>query len=292
MKRHLFGLMLWLLLCGRALAADAVETAHLSVHDATGSLGWERLVALAEREEAGLAAVRGLWGLEGEEARAGGRGKIRVVYDQPQRGQCTSTFFLGLGGQRTLRVFGCPEAPLMLAHKMTSALMPQPDKLIRNMLGEISEQRLGRAASFPACGQDADDWVRAFEASGLRIPLADLGPDHGSWGMRDEGGGRLIALDRLRQLRAYAEAGSFARYLAREHGLEGLKRLQWRTLESDQRPWAEVFGADLPELERRWLESLKGGDVDAARVERLARILMGVGGDPCERARKVAGATQ
>lgn len=288
MKRPLFGVMLWLLLCGRALAADAVETAHLSVHDATGNLGWERLAELAEREEAGLAAVRGLWGLEDVE----GRGRIRVIYDHPQRGQCTSTFFLGAGGQRMLRVFGCPEAPLMLAHKMTSALMLQPDKLIRNMLGEISEQRLGRAASFPACGQDADDWVRAFEASGQRIPLSELGPDHGSWGMRDEGGGRLVAFDRLRQLRAYAEAGSFSKFLAREHGLNALKRLQRRTQETGTRPWAEVFGADLPELERRWLEALKAGDVDASRVERLARILVGVGGDPCERARKAAGATQ
>lgn len=290
MKRILFGVILWTLLCGRALAADAVETAHLSVHDATGNLGWERLVALAEREEAGLAAVRALWGLEDGEGRAGVRGKIRVLYDQPLRGQCTSTFFQGAGGQRVLRVFGCPGAPLMLAHKMTSALMPQPDKLIRNMLGEISEQRLGSAASFPACGQDADDWVRAAQRAGLRIPLAELGPDHGSWGMRDEGGGRLVALDRQRQLRAYAETGSFARYLAREHGLEGLKRLQMRTLESGSRPWAEVFGADLPELERRWLQSLKGGADDEARatkVERLARILGGVGGDPCERARRM-----
>lgn len=287
MKRLLFGVVLWVLFSGQALAADSVETAHLSVHDATGSLGWERLAALAEREEAGLAAVRGLWGLEEGE----GRGKIRVIYDHSQRGQCTSTSFLGPGGQRMVRVFGCPQAPLMLAHKMTSALMPQPDKLVRNMLGEISEQRLGSAASFPACGQDADDWVRAALRAGLFLPLSELGPDHGSWGMRDEGGGRLIALDRLRQLRAYAEAGSFAKFLVREHGLDALKRMQRRTLESGSRPWEEVFGADLPELERRWLESLKGGAVVESRVERLARILH-MPGDPCARARKVAGATQ
>lgn len=273
-------------------ADTMVETAHLSVHDATGTLGWERLTALAERVEQVLAGVRDAWGLD---AQVENRGKIRVLYDEPLRGHCTATFFqpggAAPGRPRTLRVFGCAEAPLMLAHKMTSALMPQPDKLLRNMWGALSEGWVGDPASFPACGQDVDDWARAFGRGGMLIPLAELGPDHQSWGMRDEGGGRLVAFDRHRQQRAYAEAASFARYLAAKHGLEALKRLQRLSHTRGGRPWREALGADLDELEARWLESLRGGS--AGREERVGLLvrMMNAGpgpgsGDPCARARK------
>jgi hypothetical protein len=49
MNRHLLAMLMWLLVCGQALAAEAVETAHLSVYDATGNLGWERLAELEWR---------------------------------------------------------------------------------------------------------------------------------------------------------------------------------------------------------------------------------------------------
>lgn len=279
----------WLLLAAPAQAAEtAAETvaqsAHVQLRDATGGLDGERLAALAAHAEAVLAAVAALWGLDA--AQVGGQGGIRVQYDEPLRGQCTSTFFQGAGGQRMLRVFGCAEAPFMLAHKLTSALMPQPDKLLRNMWGALSEGWVGNPASFPACGQDVDDWARAFGRSGSLIPLSELGPDHASWGMRDEGGGRLTAFDRPRQHRAYAQAASFARYLAAAHGLEALKRLQRLSHTRGGRPWREALGADLDELEARWLESLREGSAGREeKVGRLVRILMGPG-DACARARK------
>lgn len=282
----------WLLLCGTAQAAETqLETEHLSVQDTTGALGEARLSAFAARVEASLAAVLELWRLD---AQAPSQGKIRVLYDEPLRGQCTATFFqpggLASGKPRSVRVFGCAEAPLMLAHKLTSALMPQPDKLLRNMLGALSEERVGDPASFPACGQDADDWVRAAGRSGMRIPLAELGPDHESWGMRDEGNGRLRPSDRQRQQRAYAEAASFANYLAATYGLDALLRLQRLSHSSGARPWREALGADLDELEARWLESLREGSTGREeQVGRLVRILNAGPGDPCERARRAAG---
>ncbi|SNR97262.1 hypothetical protein SAMN04488503_2120 [Humidesulfovibrio mexicanus] len=277
------------LLFGLAHAAEAqLETEHLRVQDTTCSLGEQRLSDFAERAEASLGAVLALWGLD---AQVSSQGKIRVLYDEPLRGQCTATFFQPggrvPGGARSLRVFGCAEAPLMLAHKLTSALMPQPDKLLRNMAGALSEQRVGDPMSFPACGQDVDDWVRAAVRSGTRIPLAELGPGHASWGMRDEGGGRLRSFDRQRQLRAYAEAASFAKYLADTYGLEALKRLQRLSHTSGARPWREALGADLDELEARWLDSLREGSAGREeRVGRLVRVLNAGVGDPCERARR------
>ncbi len=272
---------------GEAQAAgSAVETRHLLVSDATGKLPDAQLKALAEQAQATLERMLELWGCE---AQTESLGKILLIYDEPLRGHCTSICSVG-GRQaaRSVRVFGCAEAPLMMAHKLTNALMPQPDKLLRNMMGAISEQRVGNPASFPACGQDVDDWVRSFVRSGTLLPLSQLGPDHESWGMRDAGGGRLMAFDRYRQQRAYAETGSFAGYLAAAYGLEGLKRLT-RLSRMQARPWREALGADLAELEARWLESLKAGG--AGREEqagRLVRVMNAGAGDPCARARRVA----
>lgn len=297
--------LLWLMLCGAGLSGiglgaavgATLETEHLRVEDATGALDQEKLAGFGALVESRLAAVAEFWGVD---PRTHSLGKIRVLYDAPLRGQCTATFFQsGLrasgqsqGGQmRTLRVFGCVEAPLMLSHKLTSALMPQPDKLLRNMWGALSEEHVGVARSFPACGQDVDDWVRAAARGGGLIPLSQLGPEHESWGMRDEGGGRLAPFDRQRQQRAYAEAASFARYLAGAYGLDALKRLQRLSHTSGARPWREALGADLDELEAGWLRSLRAGSAGREeRVGRLVRILTSGPGDPCERARRMAGA--
>ncbi len=298
------GLFLVGLAAGRAQAAGAVtgatiETRHLLVSDATGRLPDAQLQALAGHAQDVLERMLELWGVE---ARTESLGKIRLIYDEPLRGHCTSICYVGGqgggsqgGGKqgRAVRVFGCAQAPLMLAHKFTAALMPQPDKLLRNMLGAISELRLGNPASFPICNQDVDDWVRSFARSGTLIPLGQLGPDHESWGMREAGGGRLMAFDRMRQQRAYAEAGSFARYLAATHGLNSLKRLT-RLSRTQARPWREAFeGADLGELEARWLESVNAGgagrEEQAGRLVRVMSAGAGPGaGDPCARARQMA----
>jgi len=288
-----------LLLAGLSHAAGAsIETPHLIVSDATGKLPDGQLKALAEHAQATLERMLELWGCD---AQTESLGKILLIYDEPLRGHCTSICSVGgqgggraggpAGGKptRSVRVFGCAEAPLMVAHKLTNALMPQPDKLLRNMMGAISELRVGNPASFPACNQDVDDWVRSFVRSGTLLPLSQLGPDHESWGMRDAGGGRLMAFDRHRQQRAYAEAGSFARYLAAAYGLDGLKRLT-RLSRMQTRPWREALGADLGELEARWLESVQAGG--AGREEqagRLVRVMNAGPGDPCARARQVAG---
>jgi hypothetical protein len=54
----------------------------------------------------------------------------------------------------------------MMAHKRTSAVFPQRDKLISNMMGILAEAQVGSAMTFPMCGFDSDDWVPAFARQG------------------------------------------------------------------------------------------------------------------------------
>lgn len=138
-----------------------------------------------------------------------------MVLDAPRRDVYSCVFFWETSGSRRTRVvqvFGTEGSPQMPAHKLTSAVFPNWDKLIRNIMGTLAEERVGNPLTFPACGLDDDDWVLALRRSGAYLPLRDLGPDHESWGMGDSGGGKLVIHDRDRQHRAYAEAGSFGAY--------------------------------------------------------------------------------
>ena len=87
------------------------------------------------------------------------------------------------------------------------------------------------------------------------IPLSELGPDQESWGMKDGGGGRLVILDKPRQHKAYAEAGSFGAYLFSAFGSHKIKEFH-RISHQRERPWQEVFGKGLEELEAHWIQTL------------------------------------
>lgn len=249
-----------LLLTGAAQAAGtAVETRDLVVSDGTGNMPDARLKDLAGQAQGMFERVLSFWSAD---SGAGRFGKIRVIFDMPRRGGSSCVLYWeGRGPERVraVRVFGFEEPLQMLAHKLTSAVFPQQDKLIRNMLGILAEEQLGNPLTFPRCGYGSDDWVLALLKAGTYVPLGELGPDHESWGMRDAGGGRLMVLDRARQHRAYAEAGSFGRNLFQTYGLGKILRLQ-RLSQEIKRPWQEVFGLGLPQLEAQWLAALKAGE--------------------------------
>jgi len=63
---------------------------------------------------------------------------------------------------RVVRVFGVGNEPQMVHHKLTHAVFPTPDKLIRNMMGIPMEARFGNPLTFPMCGGRADDWALAL----------------------------------------------------------------------------------------------------------------------------------
>lgn len=112
-----------------------VETSHLIVSDATGNLSIEQLKQRADNAQETLNKIIAFWSADPEIARLG---KIRVIFDVPRRDVYSSVFYWGKNGDektRIVRVFGIDEAPQMMAHKLTSAIFPQKDKLIRNMMG-------------------------------------------------------------------------------------------------------------------------------------------------------------
>jgi hypothetical protein len=174
----------------------------------------------------------------------------------------------------------------MLAHKLTSAVFPQKDKLIRNMMGIVTEAQVGNPLTFPMCGLTSAAWVLALRETGGFIPLGELGPDHASWGMEDAGGGKLSVHDEERQHAAYAEAGSFATYVVETYGVGKLKQVQRRSQDAE-RPFKEVFGADLAELEARWLAWVKAGRASDEDVARAVKLLEKDPADACAEAQKL-----
>ena len=178
---------------------------------------------------------------------------VRQVHRVPS----TFFFFRPENGRRVkvVRVYGGGEEPHQLAHKLTSALFPHPDKLVRNMMGEASEKRFGNPISFPMCGYAVDDWVAAFIRTDSYIPLAGIGTSHESWGMEIVNNVPVVK-DRKKQHASYAEAGSFGQFLLETFGPGKMKEFYRRTQLSN-RPWREVFGSPLEELEQRWLDKVK-----------------------------------
>jgi hypothetical protein len=233
-----------------------VETSHLIVSDATGSFSNEQLKQRADHAQETLNKIIAFWSADPGITRFG---KIRIVFDVPRRDVYSSVFYWDRKGDqkiRIVRVFGTDGAPQMMVHKLTSAVFPQKDKLIRNMMGILTEAQVGNPLTFPMCGFSSDEWVLALLETKSYIPLNDLGPDHESWGMKDMGGGKLVILDKAKQHKAYAETGSFGNYMFQIYGINKIKQFQRLSQEKD-RPWRDVFGISLPELEVNWLKTLR-----------------------------------
>ncbi len=237
-------------------AGVTFETAHLIVNDGTDILSPEQLKALAEQAQATLENILGFWSVDPGIDRFG---KIRVIFERPRRDVYSSVFYWDTkGGKKTrvVGVFGTDEKPQMMAHKLTSAIFPQRDKLIRNMMGILTEEQVGNPLTFPMCGYSSDDWVLAILKAKSYIPIDELGPDHESWGMKDEGKGRLKITDKAKQHKGYAEAGSFGTYLFQTYGINKMKQFHRLSHEKD-RPWQDVFRVGIKELEANWINALK-----------------------------------
>jgi hypothetical protein len=265
-----------------------IETSHLIVSDATGNLSREQLKRLAEQAQETLNRILAFWSVD---PGIGRFGKIRIFFDLPRREVYSSVFYWDKKeGQRIriVRVFGTNGAPQMMAHKLTSAVFPQKDKLIRNMMGILTEAQVGNSLTFPMCGFGSDVWVLALLKTNSYIPLKDLGPDHESWGMKDAGGGKLSIHDKAKQHKAYAETGSFANYLFQTYGINKIKQFH-RLSRETARPWEDVFGIGMQELEANWLETLRGNE--KTREEDVSIVLELIERNPgtaCAEAQKLA----
>lgn len=270
----------------------SVETRCLVASDATGQMSDAELKDQAEQAQATLERVLEFWSVDAGIAQFG---KIRIIFDQPRRENYSCVFYWErgpLGRVRAIRVFGHQGGTQMLAHKLTSAIFPQPDKLIRNAMGILAETHVGSPRTFPRCGFSADDWVLALLRMDAFLPLKDLGPDHESWGMADGGNGRLMVLDRGRQHRAYAEAGSFGLYLYTRYGLDKIKEFH-RLSGQGARPAQEVFGLGVDELERNWLAVLRQSEKsNDANIAAVLRLFQGNPRTACVMAQRVSAGTR
>lgn len=246
-----------LLIAGLLQASSTIiETKHLIVSDATGKLTNDKIKILADQAQAMLERILAFWAADSGMDRWG---KIRVVFDLPRRDVYSSVFYWEEKDGKRIRIvraFKSEGSPQMMAHKLTSAVFPQKDKLIRNMMGILTEAQIGNPLTFPMCGFSSDEWVQALQATKSYIPLNELGPDHESWGMKDAGDGNLTIFDKTKQHKAYAETGSFGNYLFKTYGMEKIKLLQRLSQEKD-RPWTDAFGINLRELEANWLKHLQ-----------------------------------
>lgn len=188
---------------------------------------------------------------------------------------------------RVVGVFGTDGSPQMMAHKLTSAIFPQKDKLIRNLMGILAEAQVGNPLTFPMCGFSSDDWVLALLKTKSYIPLNELGPDHESWGMKDAGGGRLSIHDKAKQHKAYAETGSFGNFLFQAYGVSKIKQFHRLSGEKD-RPWQDVFRIGMQELEANWLKILTANEkTTEEHISTVSNLIKRNPGTACAEAQKL-----
>jgi hypothetical protein len=239
-------------LAGTGLCGTKVQTAHLVVDDDQGQLTAAELERFAAEAENAFAKALQFWAIPDR-----GAGKVILELHGEQRGTAFTVFQMestGEGKRRFVRVYGVKD-PREMVHKLTHALFPTEDKLIRNMMGIPTELRFGNPRSFPMCGYDPDAWVTAIRRANSYLPLDDLGEAHEDWGMSFQRGLPVVS-DRKRQHASYAEAGSCGNFLLNRFGVEKVKGF-FRASRQEKRPWKKVFGLEMPELEALWLKSLE-----------------------------------
>lgn len=281
-------LLFWTLTCSAANYAEITDHPRLIVRDKTGTLSRERFEELARAADSTLLMILGSWSARPKIEKFG---KIRLEFYEPVKGARYSSRYTTFNWSkengrrvRIVRVFGVDAQPQEMAHKLTHAIFPNPDKLIRNMMGIYSENRFGNRNSFPMCGFSNDAWAQALLQLDSLIPLGSLGPDHSDWGMEFQHT-RPVVHDRAKQHAAYAEAGSFGDYLIRTYGIDTMKQFN-RLSRKNGRRWQDVYGSSLRTLENDWLRYLRAQlDANTKNVSLLKRLREENPDTACNRAR-------
>jgi hypothetical protein len=252
----LSGILFCFVLSGFPQIVATVETERLIIRDITGNIPRKKFEKLVSRVDSTLTLVLKFWSAD---LRIKESGKIIVEFDHPLQNNTAASYFFFRKENgwnfRVVKVYGGDDYPHQLAHKLTSALFPNPDIMIRNMMGEASEMRFGNPLSFPMCGFNKDEWVMALLQVGSYIPLAEMGSEQSDWG-KEIVGNVPVVKDRVKEHTLYLEAGSFGEYLINTYGTGKMKQF-YRQSRNKFRPWEEVYGTTLEQLEAKSLESLK-----------------------------------
>ncbi len=273
-------------------AQSAIETPNLVIHDATGRLSEAQVRRLSNQAEQYLEKIFEFWSAN---SRIEQFGKIRISLDHPRidrsgRAVKTAVFhWRKIDGRNTrmVSVFGVDGEPYMMAQKINHAVFPNPDKLIRNMMGIPVETRFGNPLSFPTCGFSSDAWVLALRQIKAYMPLAKLGPEHEDWGMSTRAGLPIIT-NKAKQHAAYAEAGSLGEYLLSTYGAEKVRAF-YRLSHTKPRPWLEIFGLPADALERDWNRALDAAQTrEEKNTQVLVRLLKQDRDEACSQAQRLA----
>ncbi len=254
-KLLITGIIICLALVSTPAIGASFENERLIIRDIRGNISPQMFEKLVSKTDSTLTKVLQFWSTD---PRIKQFGKIIVEFDHSDpKANYSFFFFRQEKGQkvRVVGVFGGDENPHHLAHKLTSAVFPNSDKLIRNMMGEASEIRFGNPLSFPMCGFDKDCWVIALSQAGSYIPLANIGSEHSDWGMEIQNNLPKVK-DRVKQHTSYLEAGSFGEFLIDTYGIEKMKQFNQLSV-NKPRPWKEAFGVALEQLEAKWLEGVR-----------------------------------
>jgi hypothetical protein len=252
----LSGILFGFVLSDFSMKGMVVETESMIIRDITESIPRKKFERLVLGIDSTLSSVIRFWSADPRIKEAG---KIIIEFDHPLQKNVAACyfFFRKENGRnfRVVRVYGGDDHPQQLAHKLTSALFPNPDIMIRNMMGEASEIRFGNPLSFPMCGFNKDEWVIAILQAGSYIPLSEMGSEQGDWG-KEIVGNTPVVTDRVKEHTLYLEAGSFGEYLINTYGIGKMKQF-YRVSKNKSRPWEEIYGTTLVQLESKWLEFLK-----------------------------------
>jgi len=143
-----------------------------------------------------------------------------------------------------------------MAHKLTSAVFPHEDKLIRNHDGVATEERIGNPLTHPGCGFRSDDWVLAFKRMNLLIPLNELGSDHESWGHKVAEDGFPAVFDQSQAIQGLCRSRLLWHYLILTYGINKITQF-YKLSGRKERPWQDIFMMTLQELEANWLKTLQ-----------------------------------
>ncbi len=256
-----------------------VETDQLIVRDTTGQIGSQRVRDVAIEAEKAVRQIIQFYSTS--PVIQDKYGKILVLLYPPQNNPTYGEIYYaeyisprntGDGQTRAVLVYGAVKQPQEMVQKLAhAAFLSSPDKLIRNMMGIPMECQFGNMLSHPMSGFSNDAWVLALREVKSYIPLAQLGPDNESWGMTFEGE-RAIVFDIAKQQTSYAEAGSFGQYLLNTYGVQKVKAFQELSLQKE-RPWMEVFGLTLSELETNWIQSLDSIQTEEKDVSILVELI-------------------
>lgn len=268
-------------------SSGAMETKNFIARDRTGQLTDAQVRDLTLKAEKALAQILGFYSTGPRNKRFG---KIWIEYDHSRKGTYAAVFLWGKEDGRKVRIvriFGVTEEVHMMSHKLTHAVFPNKDKLIRNMMGIPMESRFGNPITFPMCGFTCDEWVYALRQNKSYIPLEELGPEHKDWGMSTRGE-LPIVVDKARQHAAYAESGSFGAFLLDTYGIEKVKGFN-KESGGKKRPWEAVFGAPLKEIERKWIQAVDSSQ--SPEGKNIATLLKLIQKDPytaCSNAQSLA----